>query len=657
MKEPVSTQHPTLSRVKTPGDLRNLSTETLRELAGEIRDYIIEVVTRNGGHLASNLGVVELTIALHRVFDSPTDKLVWDVGHQSYAHKLLTGRSGSFPTLRRLNGLSGFPKREESLHDIVETGHASTSISSALGILMAQRIRGERGKVVAVIGDGALTGGIALEGLNQAGHLRNDLIIVLNDNHMSIGRNVGAISAYLSRLTTTSVYRGARKLLFSVIRRIPVVGKTVTSLLRQLEISAQAFFTTDTLFFDFGFTYIGPIDGHDIPLMMRVLRNVKRLDRPCVVHVKTLKGKGYPPAEENPTSFHGVSPYAVIDKELEMGEEPTFTEAFSSAVASLAERDRRVVGVSAAMTDSTGLRALQTRHPGRFFDVGISEQHAVTFAAGMARAGMKPVVAIYSTFMQRAVDQVIHDVALPGLPVVIAVDRAGLVGGDGETHQGMFDISLFRCIPGITMLAPSSRRELELMLLYAFNLDSPVMIRYPKARCGPEFPELSSPIQTGRGVFLKRCDGRGTAYRGTAYRRTRNPHADGSVLFLVLGSMVPVVSETAALLEKRGVPTDVYVLRFISPLDGEYLAEITASYSLVVTVEDGLMTGGIGERILGLLKDRRDCLVLGIPDRFIPQGTRSELLELCGLSVSRIASAVENALKTSTGFSVREGLG
>ena len=491
--------YPLLSRVSHPEDLKALPESDLAELAAEIRDYIIKTVSRNGGHLASNLGVVERTLALHRVFSSPKDKLIWDVGHQCYTHKILTGRRDLFPTIRRFGGLSGFPKPAESPHDIVETGHSSTSISEALGLLVGERLQGRGGKVVAVIGDGALTGGNALEGLNQAGHLARDLVLVVNDNAMSINKNVGAIASYLSRLTTTSLYQSLKRLVDDTIKRIPVVGEDLKYLMQQLEKGARAVILPETLFSDFGFLYVGPIDGHNMAQLTHVLRNARRLDKPVVVHVKTVKGKGYAPAELDPANYHGVSAFSVVDGKLEKKQNPTYTEAFSEALVEMAERDDRIVAISAAMTESTGLSPFQLRFPSRFFDVGITEQHAVTFAAGLARSGLRPVVAVYSTFMQRAVDQVIHDLALPRLPVVLAMDRAGLVGEDGETHHGVFDICLLRSVPGLTIVAPASRGELRLMLDYALKQGAPIAIRYPKSPCGAEHEPLAGPLVAGRG--------------------------------------------------------------------------------------------------------------------------------------------------------------
>ena len=620
--------NPLISKINSPKDLKALPEKSLPDLAEEIRSLIIEVVSRNGGHLASNLGVVELTIALHRVFNSPVDKIVWDVGHQCYTHKILTGRRESFASLRTLGGISGFPKATESPHDIVEAGHASTSISAALGILTGQRLRGEtEGKVIAVIGDGALTGGQALEGLNQAGELARGLIIVLNDNNMSIAKNVGAISSYLSRLTTTTLYQNLKRRVDETVKRIPLLGEDLNIIIHQLEKGAKALIFPDTLFTDFGFHYVGPFDGHNIPLLTHVFRNVRRFEGPIVVHVKTQKGRGYQPAERNPDIYHGVSTFSIVDGKLERKKSVTYSEAFSETILNEAEGDDRIVAVTAAMTAGTGLVPFQKRYPDRFFDVGITEPHAVTFAAGLARSGLRPVLAVYSTFIQRAVDQVIHDVALPGLPVVLALDRAGLVGQDGETHQGIFDISLFRSVPGVTILAPASAGEMGLLFRYALEKQAPVILRYPKAVCSPEWEGLLDPVEPGRGVFIHKNG--------------------GEVLFLSLGGILPEVREAANLLSRRGIACDILNLRFVKPLDTEYLAEIVSGYRRVYVVEEGAVAGGLGESISHSLRERKipvDCVLSGIPDRFISHGTREELIRLCGLDPASLASAVERSL-------------
>lgn len=614
-----SSREAILANIDSPEDLKRLPADQLEDLAAEIRRLIIRTVSRTGGHLASNLGSVELTLALHRVFDSPHDKIIWDVGHQCYTHKIITGRSEAFSGLRQLGGLSGFPKRSESVHDIVDTGHSSTSISAALGILIGQGQ--SSAKVVAVIGDGALTAGLALEGLNQAGHLARNLIIVLNDNAMSIGRNVGAISAYLSRLTTTWPYQFAKDKADNVLPRLPLFGPLILQLLRRLERGFKALVLRETLFADFGFEYVGPIDGHNIHSLIRILKGVRTLARPVVVHVKTVKGKGYPPAEQDPTRYHGVAPLCAAEGKLE-DDEPaiTYTEAFSHIALDLGAEHSELRAITAAMTDGTGLRLFQHHYPNRFFDVGITEQHALTFAAGLALAGARPLVAIYSTFMQRAVDQVIHDIALPSLPIVMALDRAGLAPRDGETHHGLFDISLFRSVPNLTILAPASRLEMERMFRFAFGSSSPVIIRYPKALCGPELEALNRPIEVGRSVQVM--------------------EGGNEVLLLSLGGILPEVLAAADLLRGRGIGADVANLRFAKPIDVPFLRALTASYRRVVVVEEGAAAGGIGSALCYLLQGHCSVQALGIPDVFVPHGNRQELLELCGLSAPRIAAAV-----------------
>jgi len=617
---------PHLDRVHGPEDLKTLSYKNLALLAREIRELIIQVVSENGGHLASNLGVVELTLALHRVFDSPRDKIIWDVGHQCYTHKLVTGRRERFTSLRKLGGLSGFPKRAESEHDIVDTGHASTSISAALGLLQAQRILGAEGKVIAVIGDGALTGGLALEALNQAAQLGRNLIIVLNDNKMSIEKNIGAISSYLSRLATTRLYQDLRRYVNKGLRQVPLVGDELLGALQRLEKGFKALLLRENLFSDLGFEYVGPIDGHNLRLLEQVFHRVRQLDKPTVVHVQTLKGKGYPQAEGNPTLYHGVAPFCIEDGKIEKRGPLTFTGAFSRIITRLAAENPRLVAVTAAMTEGTGLGLFQSLYPERLFDVGIAEAHAVTFASGMAAGGLKPVVAVYSTFMQRAADQVFHDVALPGLPVIFAVDRAGLVGADGETHHGVFDIPLFRSVPGLTLLSPASAVEMEIMFRYALTLCGPVMIRYPKGPCLLSLKELSQPISTGRGIFVRQ-------------RR-------GEVLILGLGGLLGEALKAAELLQSLRIRADVYNLRFIQPLDGPHLMEVISPYSLVCLLEEGASCGGMGEAVASLMVEqgiRSRYLHWGVPERFIPQGSREELLDFTGLDAPHIAAAIELA--------------
>ena len=540
---------------------------------------------------------------------------------------MITGRRDRFHTLRCLEGLSGFPKRSESEHDIVETGHASTSLSSSLGIIQGQRLLGVQGKVVAVIGDGSLTGGLALEALNQAGRLGSGLVVVLNDNEMSIGRNIGAISSYLTRLTATSLYQNFRRRFDSTVGRIPLVGRGINQLIYRLKKGAKALVFRETFFTEFGFDYVGPIDGHNLKLLEHTFRNVKEMEKPVVVHVATVKGKGYIPAEGDPTLYHGVSPFSIIDGKIESKGSLTFTEAFSGIIVRLADEDERIVAITAAMADGTGLRLFQALYPHRFFDVGIAEQHAVTFASGLAISGLRPVVAIYSTFMQRAVDQVIHDVALPGLPVIFAVDRAGLVGPDGETHQGVFDIPLYRSVPGLTIMAPADQNEMERMFRYALELGKPTMIRYGKCGCASVNSGLDKPIQVGRGVFVGQ--------------------KQGEVLLINLGSLLPELVQAADILKEIQIKAAVYNLRFVRPLDIEYLLELLSRYEMSCLCEEGLASGGVGEQIASLLHEREvdhRFLHIGIPDCFVPQGTRSKALVRYGLDARNLAAFVEQAL-------------
>lgn len=625
-------KYPLLSSINGPDNLKALPAKKLGSLAREIRRIIIEVVSANGGHLASNLGVVELTIALHRVFESPKDKIIWDVGHQCYTHKLICGRREEFSSLRRMGGISGFPKRAESEHDIVDTGHASTSISAALGILEGMSISKTAGKVVAVIGDGALTGGMALEGLNYTSHLGKGLIIILNDNNMSISDNVGAISSHLSRLTATPFYQVFRRHFDNGVRQIPVVGEPLMRLIYRMKKGMKALIFRETLFSDFGFEYIGPIDGHNIRLLTSVLNNVRRIDNPVVVHVTTIKGKGYIHAEDNPTLYHGVSPFSIFDGKIESKGNLTFTDAFSGIMTKLAAEDKRIVGITAAMTDGTGLALFKARYPGRFYDVGIAEQHAVTFAAGLATAGLRPVVAIYSTFMQRAIDQVIHDVVLPGLPVILALDRAGVVGADGETHHGVFDISLFRSIPSLTILAPATKGEMESMFRYALSLDKPVVIRYPKAACAEESPLFSLELKEGRGIHIEQHN---------------IDHHNSRVLLIGVGGIITEAQKALKVLADKKIIADLYNLRFIKPLDEEYLANILADYEYVALVEEGIAQGGIGEYVAAIINKynlETGFLPLAITDRFLPQASRSELLKLCRLDGEGIAASISDCL-------------
>jgi 1-deoxy-D-xylulose-5-phosphate synthase len=644
---------PILSRIKDPADLKNLTTAELNRLAAEIREIIVSTVSRNGGHLASNLGVVELTIALHLVFNTPEDKIVWDVGHQCYAHKLLTGRSGAFSGLRKAGGLAGFPKLSESPHDCFNTGHASTSISAALGLLAGERIKGGKGRAVAVIGDGALTGGLAYEALSHAGQLGLPLVVILNDNKMSISPNVGGLSKYLSRLSMKGKYQLFRRTFDSLVKRIPLFGGLFFEVVVRLKRAVKAVFYTDNFFVDLGFEYVGPIEGHHIQRLTEVFRDVRKLDRPVVIHVITRMGKGYGFAEDDPGTSHGVGSFSVsgglfpAPRPIQPAGGRTFTEAFGRAMVEAGGRDRRVLGVTAAMEKGTGLSAFKTAFPRRFFDVGIAEEHAVTFAAGLAVQGLRPVVAVYSTFMQRAADQVIHDVGLQGLPVVFALDRSGFVGEDGETHQGLFDLSLFRPVPNMTILTPAGGAELSLMLEWALGPDGsfpvsaggmgravpppasglqpagPVLIRYPKSVCPDGIPAFSRPLEKGRGVFVRR--------------------GGGAVCIAFTGGLYSEALKAAEILGSRGIQADLYHLRFLKPVDEEYLAALMNRYELLVFAEEGIREGGFGEYASELAL-RRDCAgavrILAAESDFVSLGTRQELLRMNGLDGEGIARRI-----------------
>ncbi|MDR2101778.1 MAG: 1-deoxy-D-xylulose-5-phosphate synthase [Treponema sp.] len=612
-----------LAQIHDPGDLQNLGYDELNRLAAEIRECIIATVSRNGGHLASNLGVVELTIALHRVFNGSEDKIVWDVGHQCYTHKLLTGRFALFPTLRHYGGLAGFPKRAESSYDAFDTGHASTSVSAALGLLAGDKLRGGKSRIVAVIGDGALTGGLAYEALSHAGQLALPLVVILNDNKMSISPNVGGLSKYLSRLSMKGRYQRFRRAFDAVVKGLPFVGGLVFQAIVRLKRAVKAVFYTDNFFVDLGFEYVGPVDGHNIQRLTELFRDVRKLERPVVVHVITRKGKGYDFAEDDPGRYHGVSSFSVSGGLAEGNGLGLFTDAFSRALLAAGRRDGRVTAITAAMERGTGLSSFKNAFPGRFFDVGIAEEHGVTFAAGLALQGLRPVVAVYSTFIQRAMDQVIHDVAQQNLPVIFALDRAGFVSDDGETHQGLFDISLFSPVPDMTILAPAGGGELALMLDWALAAPGPVMIRYPKAVCPGDVLACSLPLEKGRGVFIR--------------------EGGGSLCLAFTGSLYPQVLDAAERLLARGIGADLYNLRFLKPHDEDYLTALMNRYEGVFFIEEGILRGGFGEyaAALGLRRGvSARVFTLGVGDSFAAQGKREELLRINGLDGEGIAAAV-----------------
>ena len=617
-----------LENISCPKDIENFTNSELHILAKEIRNRILEVASKNGGHVASNLGVIELTIALHKIFSSEDDAIIFDVSHQSYAHKLLTGRNKDFDTLRQHGGLSGFTKRKESSYDYFDSGHASTSISSALGLLTGRKLLGKSGKVVAVIGDGALTGGMAFEALSHGGQLAKDLVVILNDNQMSISKNTGSLSRYLSRLTSSTHYQSFRNTIDKAVQNIPFLNKPLSSFIFRFKRAIKASFYSNNLFVDFGFEYFGPFDGHNIESLTSVFQDVKKLSRPCVVHVVTRKGHNFPLAEKNPTKFHGLGPFSLETGELLSKGSKTFTEVFSNKIVELGHKHSNLACITAAMIDGTGLSAFAKEFPNRFFDVGIAEEHAVTFAGGLARAGIKPVVAIYSTFMQRAVDQLIHDIALQKVPAVFVLDRAGPVPDDGETHQGIFDISLLRPVPDVSLLAPSSAKELELCLEWACNQNFPVVIRYPKGQCPKETEEIAFPIEEGKGVLLK---------------NKNNISTDS--LFVCTGGILPEVQQACAILKEKNIYSNIYNLRFLKPLNKEYFLSIVKDYNKIVFVEDGIRIGGIGTYLESLLQRKtlnKKTWVCGFPDRFISQGKRPEILEDAHLSPERLARKMEN---------------
>jgi len=610
-----------LEKVRGPEDLRGLSPRQLEQLARELREAIISTVAVTGGHLAPSLGTVELTLALHSVFSSPRDRLVWDVGHQAYAHKLLTGRHRQFSTLRQWGGISGFPHRRESVHDHFGAGHASTSVSAALGLATARDLFGDDYHVVAVIGDGALTGGLAFEGLNNAGLAKTNLIVVINDNDMSISSNVGALSSYLSRVRTAPAYSRVKADVHQALSRIPYVGKTVTEAAERVKDSVRHLVVPGALFEELGFTYFGPTDGHDIRTLQEVLRGAKHVQGPVVVHTVTRKGKGYPPAEQNPGVFHGTGPFHRATGTLPSSQSPTYSQVFGAALMRLAREDRRVVAITAAMPDGTGLGEFAREFPGRFFDVGIAEAHAVTFAAGLAAAGYRPVVAIYSSFLQRAYDQIIHDVCLQGLGVVLAIDRAGIVGEDGETHQGQFDLTFLRHIPNLTLMAPASAQELEAMLEAAVTMPGPSALRYPRGTARPGLLP-ACPIRPGVGRVLR--EGR-------------------QVALVAVGHLVPVALEAAERLQALGIHPTVVDARFVAPLDHALLRRVASNHEVLFTLEENTVEGGFGSAVLeSLARAGLACRVdlVGIPRSFVAHGSADQVRAVLGLDVPGIVNRV-----------------
>lgn len=619
-----------LEQIKKANDIKKINKRYHETLAKEIREFLIESISQTGGHLASNLGVVELTMALHLSFELPKDKIIWDVGHQAYTHKLLTGRKEQFNTLRNYKGLSGFPKTSESDCDVFNTGHSSTAISAGLGMARARDFKNEDAHVVSVIGDGSLTGGMAYEALNNAGDLNTNFIIVLNDNRMSISENVGGMNNFLRNLRTSRYYKDLKTNVSSGLQKVPVVGQPLENAISSFKSSVKQLFVHDMFFEEMGITYLGPVNGHNIEQLRRVFYDAKKVKGAVVVHVITKKGRGYSLAEKNPAKYHGIEPF-----DIETGEridqnqaalalnKKTYTEVFGETMCKMARKHPDVVAITAAMKEGTGLHDFAERFPKRFFDVGIAEEHAVTFAAGLAANKIRPVVAIYSSFLQRAYDQILHDVCLQKLPVIFAIDRAGLVGADGETHQGIFDISFLSTIPHITIMAPSSGRELEKAFEFAYALEKPVAIRYPRSCTTYDIEEICPGFEHGKAVIVK--------------------ETQGKILLMGLGSMVQRSLKIADILEESGITADVANLRFAKPFDEEFICAASKKYEQIYILEENVVHGSLGEKIaVLLLQEHFKGLfhAFTLPDDYIEQGTKHELLVQLGLTSSQIAKSI-----------------
>ncbi len=613
-----------LEKIQKPNDIKKIPADQLPALAEEIREFIIESLSKTGGHLASNLGVVELTIAMHRVFDLPKDKLIWDVGHQSYTHKILTGRKDGFETLRREGGISGFPKRSESDCDVFDTGHSSTSISAGVGYVRARELKKENYSVVSIIGDGALTGGMAYEALNNAASLKSNFIIVLNDNEMSITENVGGMSSYLSGLRTASAYTGFKMDVTKALNRIPGIGSGMVDAMRKTKSSIKQIIIPGMLFEDMGLTYLGPVDGHNIPQLIKTFQEAKRFEGPILVHVLTQKGRGYEPAMRHPARFHGAGPFDVKTG-LPVGKSnPTYTDVFSTVMRKMGDRRKDVAAVTAAMMTGVGLKRFSNMFPDRCFDVGIAEEHAVTFAAALSLGGITPVVAIYSSFLQRAYDQIMHDVCMQNLHVVFAIDRAGLVGYDGETHHGIFDLSYLGSMPNMTILAPKNLWELSDMIKFAVDYDGPIAVRYPRGEAYTGLKEFRAPICLGKSEVI---------------------HEGSRVALLAVGSMVKMAEEVQKQLKERmDMDAALVNARFVKPIDEELLRSFADTYELVVTLEENVKDGGFGERVLAFAEEEDlpfGVEIIALPDRFIPHGSVSYQMKQVGFTPEDICGRIE----------------
>ena len=613
-----------LEKIQKPNDIKKIPADQLPALAEEIREFIIESLSKTGGHLASNLSVVELTIAMHRVFDLPKDKLIWDVGHQSYTHKILTGRKDGFETLRREGGISGFPKRSESDCDVFDTGHSSTSISAGVGYVRARELKKENYSVVSIIGDGALTGGMAYEALNNAASLKSNFIIVLNDNEMSITENVGGMSSYLSGLRTASAYTDFKMDVTKALNRIPGIGPGMVDAMRKTKSSIKQIIIPGMLFEDMGLTYLGPVDGHNIPQLIKIFQEAKRFEGPILVHVLTQKGRGYEPAMRHPARFHGAGPFDVKTG-LPVGKSnPTYTDVFSTVMRKMGDRRKDVAAVTAAMMTGVGLKRFSNMFPDRCFDVGIAEEHAVTFAAALSLGGITPVVAIYSSFLQRAYDQIMHDVCMQNLHVVFAIDRAGLVGYDGETHHGIFDLSYLGSMPNMTILAPKNLWELSDMIKFAVNYDGPIAVRYPRGEAYTGLKEFRAPICLGKSEVI---------------------HEGSRVALLAVGSMVKMAEEVQKQLKERmDMDAALVNARFVKPIDEELLRSFADTYELVVTLEENVKDGGFGERVLAFAEEEDlpfGVEIIALPDRFIPHGSVSYQMKQVGFTPEDICGRIE----------------
>jgi len=613
-----------LEKIQKPNDIKKIPADQLPALAEEIREFIIESLSKTGGHLASNLGVVELTIAMHRVFDLPKDKLIWDVGHQSYTHKILTGRKDGFETLRREGGISGFPKRSESDCDVFDTGHSSTSISAGVGYVRARELKKENYSVVSIIGDGALTGGMAYEALNNAARLKSNFIIVLNDNEMSITENVGGMSSYLSGLRTASAYTDFKMDVTKALNRIPGIGPGMVDAMRKTKSSIKQIIIPGMLFEDMGLTYLGPVDGHNIPQLIKTFQEAKRFEGPILVHVLTQKGRGYEPAMRHPARFHGAGPFDVKTG-LPVGKSnPTYTDVFSTVMRKMGDRRKDVAAVTAAMMTGVGLKRFSNMFPDRCFDVGIAEEHAVTFAAALSLGGITPVVAIYSSFLQRAYDQIMHDVCMQNLHVVFAIDRAGLVGYDGETHHGIFDLSYLGSMPNMTILAPKNLWELSDMIKFAVDYDGPIAVRYPRGEAYTGLKEFRAPICLGKSEVI---------------------HEGSRVALLAVGSMVKMAEEVQKQLKERmDMDAALVNARFVKPIDEELLRSFADTYELVVTLEENVKDGGFGERVLAFAEEEDlpfGVEIIALPDRFIPHGSVLYQMKQVGFTPEDICGRIE----------------